>query len=340
MYPPPHPYPPATVRRWWQHPVLIVVALLTFPPAGIVLAWASRWSRTRKIVATVLVVPWFFVLLLSDPPKKTGADAKPQPAVTTTVTVTPSNPSAPSPGAGPAEPPPGLVGKNLREAKAAASAAGYGTISHDAGPDRAGQWDDDNWRVCFQGPAASRAGRKPVLDLGVVRVEWPCPAKDGDPIPYPKMPEVVGMTFAKASETLQPMGLRAIEPESAYTDVDLPDGVDSWTVCFQRPEEGAEIKYPKNETARLKLTAPGTSCPKAEYSRLRPVPAPPSSGDDEGSGSSSGGGGGAGAGAGGFGGVQYGRFCSPVGARATTTGGGPAKCFMGKDGRARWGYGS
>ncbi|WP_329377653.1 hypothetical protein OG625_07790 [Streptomyces sp. NBC_01351] len=29
-------------------------------------------------------------------------------------------------------------------------------------------------------------------------------------------------------------------------------------------------------------------------------------------------------------------FCSPVGARATTSDGHAAKCYMGRDGKARW----
>ncbi|MFD9460737.1 hypothetical protein [Streptomyces sp. NPDC060027] len=39
-------------------------------------------------------------------------------------------------------------------------------------------------------------------------------------------------------------------------------------------------------------------------------------------------------------GIRFGQYCSPVGAVATTADGRPAKCFMGRDGRARWGYNS
>ncbi|MFG2197093.1 hypothetical protein [Streptomyces sp. NPDC048639] len=38
--------------------------------------------------------------------------------------------------------------------------------------------------------------------------------------------------------------------------------------------------------------------------------------------------------------VQFGYACSPAGALGTAEDGRPAKCFMGKDGRARWGYDS
>ncbi|MFG2298561.1 hypothetical protein [Streptomyces sp. NPDC048603] len=39
-------------------------------------------------------------------------------------------------------------------------------------------------------------------------------------------------------------------------------------------------------------------------------------------------------------GIQFGYACSPVGALGVAKDGRPAKCFMGKDGRARWGYDS
>lgn len=38
--------------------------------------------------------------------------------------------------------------------------------------------------------------------------------------------------------------------------------------------------------------------------------------------------------------INFGRHCAPVGARGTTLDGRPAKCFLGRDGRARWGYDS
>lgn len=39
-------------------------------------------------------------------------------------------------------------------------------------------------------------------------------------------------------------------------------------------------------------------------------------------------------------GIQFGYACSPVGALGIEKEGRPAKCFMGSDGRARWGYDS
>ncbi|WP_327347392.1 hypothetical protein [Streptomyces europaeiscabiei] len=67
------------------------------------------------------------------------------------------------------------------------------------------------------------------------------------------------------------------------------------------------------------------------------VTAPPAagSGNDSGGGGTSGG-----SSSGGQTGVQFGYACSPVGALGTAEDGRPAKCFKGKDGRARWGYDS
>ncbi|MFF9727032.1 PASTA domain-containing protein [Streptomyces gardneri] len=195
-------------------------------------------------------------------------------------------------------------------AKAAAYSAGFNAISHDASDGDAGQWDDDNWKVCFQTSAAKKVGSMPTLDFGVVRNEWPCPAKDGEPIPYPKMPKVVGQTFEKASTTLKPLALQAIEADSAYTDVTLPAAVDDWTVCFQDPEAGEEITYPKTTTAYLKVTAPGTACPKTEFTELHPDPTPPSTDEDSDDSSSSSGGS---DGGGSVGTVTPGAYCATPG---------------------------
>ncbi|MFJ4777514.1 PASTA domain-containing protein [Streptomyces sp. NPDC088762] len=328
MYPPPHAYPPlpTPARRWWHHPALVITALVLIPPLGIALAWTGRWSKGKKIVATVLAGLWFLTPFLGDPPKKTGTEAKPQAAA-----AAPS--SSPSPGPSPSGPP-GFVGQNLRAAKSGASSAGYDSISHDASDGNAGQADEDNWKVCFQAPAAKQTGKLPTLDFAVVRNEVPCPAKNGDPIPYPKMPKVVGLTFARASGTLKPIGLRKVEPQSAYTDVSLPAAVDDWTVCFQEPAEGTEVRDPKTTTAYVKLTAPGTPCPVQQNTELHPKPTPTPDDDDSGTsstgGSASGSGGsstdGGSTGGGGAGTVTPGAFCSPAGAIGTGKNGSAYTC--------------
>ncbi|MEU8621939.1 excalibur calcium-binding domain-containing protein [Streptomyces sp. NPDC048623] len=264
----PHPYapfsPPPPARRWWQHPAVVVVALVVFPPGGIALAWLSRWARATKIIATVLAGLWFLAPFLGDPPED---DAKPK--AVAPVTATPTTAPATAPSA-----PPSFVGQNLRTAKAAAQAAGFGTVSHDASEADAGQADDGAWKVCFQAPAAQDSAAHPTLDFAVVLTGAPCPARDGDPIPYPKMPKVTGQTFATASETLAPLSLKSVETASAYTDVPLPATADDWTVCLQSPAPAAPVESPTTTAARLHLTAPGTPCPQSPNTRLHPAPKP------------------------------------------------------------------
>lgn len=169
------------------------------------------------------------------------------------------------------------------------------------------------------------------------------------PSPTPSaalMPQAVGVSYADAAHRIEAAGGGAPQLASAYTDVDLPADPAAWLVCFQSPDEGVAVKA--GET-RVVVAAPDVKCPEKEGTRLRPEPAPaappaptpeakpkpePRRTEDGGGGS----GGSGTSGGGGAGGVQFGRSCSPVGASATTVDGRPAKCFMGKDGHARWGY--
>ncbi|MGW4745408.1 PASTA domain-containing protein [Streptomyces sp. NPDC004290] len=267
--PPPPPLPPPPVSRpWWRHPGVVVGALVVLPPVGIGLAWVSPWSRPRKVIATVLAVVWTLLLVLrggSSEEKSTVSDDAPAPRSTPAVT--------PSASPSPTGPPP-LVGKSLTEAKRVASAAGFDVVSHDASDQDAEQWDASSWKVCFQTSAGQRNGGRPSLDLGVVRAEVPCPAADGEKIPWPRMPAVTGMTFARAGEALKPVGFRKVEPESAYSDVELPGVADPWKVCFQDPEPGQEIENPQYGTVYLKLAPPDAPCPDQPYARLRPEPTP------------------------------------------------------------------
>ncbi|MFC3235076.1 PASTA domain-containing protein [Streptomyces nitrosporeus] len=159
---------------------------------------------------------------------------------------------------------------------------------------------------------------------------------------------------------------------------DDPDGQAAWEVCRQQPDPGTEISTWR--PVDLWLIGPGDPCtapspkptpkpkpkpkpkpepepkPKADPEpRPRPSYGSGSGGSPSGGGTSSGGSGGgstsggsstggstggSGGTSGGGAGVGFGRYCSPVGATATTADGRPAKCYMGKDGQARWGYNS
>ncbi|MGW7436186.1 hypothetical protein [Streptomyces sp. NPDC054849] len=149
-------------RRWWQHPALIISALVVLPPAGIALAWTSGWSKGKKVVATVLAGLWFFAPFMGDPPKKSEADAKPKTAVAQTSSAAPTptasaTPSAsPTPAATPTDPlMPAVIGKPFSEAEKAVedlierelrALSAYNDV------ELPGSYAD--WVVCFQGPAA------------------------------------------------------------------------------------------------------------------------------------------------------------------------------------------
>lgn len=45
-----------TEKPWYMQNFWIIILLLVFWPVGVYLCWKSDWSRTVKIVATVLVL--------------------------------------------------------------------------------------------------------------------------------------------------------------------------------------------------------------------------------------------------------------------------------------------
>ncbi|MFF5391430.1 hypothetical protein ACFY5H_24255 [Streptomyces sp. NPDC013012] len=248
--PSPSPSPPPAARPWWRRPGPVALGVLAVFAGGLVLFGGP-----------------------SGEPGGSAGDAKrggrPE------ASASPSSAGAADTGApstGPPTPtgPPQLVGKVLKEAREAADGAGYDVVTHDASDRNDGQWDADGWKVCFQTAGGQRGGGRPVLDLGVVRVDSPCPAADGEEVSWPSMPGVAGTDFARAGEILKEVGIRKVRPESVYTDVTLPADPSAWRVCFQDPAPGKEIENPQYATAYLKLAPPDAACPEEPYARLRP----------------------------------------------------------------------
>ncbi|MER5205278.1 excalibur calcium-binding domain-containing protein [Streptomyces sp. NPDC002825] len=282
---------PVREESRWRRPGVVVLCLVLLPPLGIVLAWRSRWSPGRKVLATVLSAVWFVAVGTSDPPadKPAVADAKPQvsrfPAYT---------PYTPTPTPTVRRVVADYTGQNLETASQAAYEAGFRARSHDATEDDKMQLVDGNWKVCFQEPAAGETatteeGRRIGIEFAVVQKSSPCPARDGDAVVFPKVPNVVGKTFAAGSAALRKAGLSEIQGASVYTDVDLAARHDDWRICFQDPEAGEDIERPEYMTVRLSLARPGLSCPSEDYARLNPEPDPNRHGSGDGSGSGSGG---------------------------------------------------
>ncbi|MFJ5780031.1 hypothetical protein [Streptomyces sp. NPDC093094] len=232
------------------------------------------------------------------------------------------------------------------------------------------------WRVCFQSPSADVPSWPSLITLTLYAVPERelCPAwlQASRRI---LMPDLVGEQFDGASRALGDLGIDQTDAFHAHTGERLDEGgsqdLADWLVCRQRPEPGSEVSTTTQPD--LWLISSGTSCTEPSPSpspspkpspkpKPKPKPEPrPSQGTSgggsggggtgkgssdptsSGSGGSSGGSGGttgSSGGSGGRAGVQFGQYCSPVGATATTGDGRPAKCFMGSDGQARWGYNS
>ncbi|MFJ8636427.1 hypothetical protein [Streptomyces sp. NPDC093568] len=219
------------------------------------------------------------------------------------------------------------------------------------------------WRVCFQTPSGGETVRPSarMLTLYAVPEEEACPTRLFSSRRV-VMPDLLGESFDDASRVLDDIGMAHIAAWHAHTGKRLDErsqDLDDWRVCRQEPEPDSEVLA--SVQAGLWLIGPGAPCtqpspkptpkpkPKPEPkpradppSRSGTVAGTTGGGSDNGgsTGGSSSSSGGATGGTGSQAGIQFGQHCSPVGATATTDDGRPAKCFMGKDGRPRWGYNS
>ncbi|WP_406057867.1 excalibur calcium-binding domain-containing protein [Streptomyces sp. NBC_01077] len=310
--------PPAG-ERWWRQPGFVVFCLFLMPPAGIVLAWRTRWSPGRKVLATVLSGIWFVAVGTSEPStdKPAVADAKPL-ATTRPTAFAPYTPPTPTPTPTVRRVVADYRGQNLETASRAAYEAGFRTRSHDATEADKMQLVDGNWKVCFQEPAAGETataekGRRIRIEFAVVEKSSPCPARDGAAVVFPKVPNVVGKTFAKGSAELRKVGLTEIRGAGVYTDVELSARHDDWRICFQSPEAGEDVERPEYMSVRLSLARPGLACPSEDYARLYGDPDPDPNRHGSGSGSGSGGSGGSDSGGSGSGGgLAYYKNCDAV----------------------------
>ncbi|WP_420710769.1 MULTISPECIES: excalibur calcium-binding domain-containing protein [unclassified Streptomyces] len=208
MYPPPHAYAPAPMpvpkppRRWWQHPALIITALVVFPPAGIALAWTSQWERTQKILATVLSGIWFLIPLLSDPPEETGAEGKAQTTAAASASPAPNSSPPPAPTPTPSAEPqmPSAVGRPYAQAQKTVEELIDGELKAlSAYADVSLPADYGTWLVCFQDvTAGSRlVARSAAPVVHLVAPGTACPATPGTDLrPKPAAPAPAPTTAA------------------------------------------------------------------------------------------------------------------------------------------------
>ncbi|MEU5121881.1 PASTA domain-containing protein [Streptomyces asoensis] len=253
------------------------------------------------------------------------------------------------------------TGRPLDEAEKDARSAGYTAVNHDAAVEDRMIILRSGWTVCFQ--ESDAAGK--TIDFAAVRTSEPCPEKDGGPLPWPKMPDVVGATYNKAVEDLKQAGLDLdrVTLDDVYLDIDTPtaaeaaqDG-DDWRVCFQSPDEGAKVDSATTVTLDLGQWTDADlvqRCPSKKdttYKIPANDPAYDSGDGNDGSGSGSGttdrdsaaphrdsssSSGGSTGGGTSVGTVHPGSFCSPAGAAGVSSAGTPMVCGPGSDGRNRW----
>ncbi|WP_329855515.1 excalibur calcium-binding domain-containing protein [Streptomyces sp. SP18ES09] len=285
------------VERWWRRSGTAVLCLVLLPPLGVFLAWRCRWPVGRKVTATVLSCVWFVAVGTGGPPADGPAAADTAPKPRTLPSFTPYAPPTPTPTPLVRRVVADYAGQNLEAASRAAYEAGFRARSHDATEDDRTQLVDGNWKVCFQDPVAGATatieeGRRARIEFAVVEKSSPCPARDGEAVVFPRVPHVVGRTFAAGSAVLRKAGLTEILGVGASTDVDLAARHEDWPVCFQDPEADEAIERPASMTVRLSLTRPGVPCPAEDHARLHPEPDPAPDSGRHGSGSGSGSGGG------------------------------------------------
>jgi hypothetical protein len=154
---------------------------------------------------------------------------------------------------------PDLVGKGLQSAQNTAQAAGFFNLtSHDSFARGRNQIQDRNWKVCFQAPKAGRHSTKTRIDLGTVKLDESCPAKDAA-TPQSvgtQMPELTGKSVKVARLSLDSATSVDVKDASGEKRAILVDS--NWKVCGQDPKPGTKLTgHPVSLTA-VKF---GESCP-------------------------------------------------------------------------------
>lgn len=151
------------------------------------------------------------------------------------------------------------VGKSIDIAVERARQAGLSVGIHDASDrDEAPRGD---WTVCFEKATLSDVVFAAVPD------EAPCPKKDGQRIPWPKMPNVKDTTYAKAvvklEDTVGEVALKAAyEDEAAYDTNNETGDYANWRVCFQSVKAGTALPHEPDVT--LHAVENGEACPSAK----------------------------------------------------------------------------
>ncbi|MFJ8939802.1 PASTA domain-containing protein [Streptomyces sp. NPDC102365] len=282
-FPPSPPFvPPRT--PWWRTTWAHVGCVLAVPALGLLneflgflmllvalflLWWGNAWRKSWKVTATVAAVLLFGMVLPPAPQDgtshtATGVDGKARNAGGLGGSPSPSGSvvggKAPRP-----TPDPEITdyrGLRLDTARERAQAAGFAVGDHNASDQNDSIWMRSNWTVCFQQVGISAAGTRTV-DFGAVRTGTPCPGRDGGPIPWPKMPNLIGATWKVAQKKLATLDIRSDRTyaETVYENDALPDEgeYDEWKVCAHDPVPRERV--PAGTSVTLWLSAPDNHCP-------------------------------------------------------------------------------
>ncbi|MCX5387475.1 Stk1 family PASTA domain-containing Ser/Thr kinase [Streptomyces sp. NBC_00083] len=180
--------------------------------------------------------------------------------------------------------------KPLDQAEKLARAAGFTPTRHDAAAEHRAVIVESGWTVCFQKVDAPAKN----IDFAAVKSGEPCPRKDGDPLPWPTMPNVVGATYNAASKELKQAGidLGSVRLDDVYLDVDAPTAEeaaehgDEWRVCFQSPGDRTKVTSTTPVTLDLGRWTDADNvqqCPKAKNTTYKVPANDPSRKADDGS---------------------------------------------------------
>ncbi|MFF5366011.1 hypothetical protein [Streptomyces sp. NPDC013187] len=173
-------------------------------------------------------------------------DVAATPKTTVTITATPSSAGS-------------QIGKSVDSALERARQTGLRVVVHDASDQDKTPGGD--WTVCFEKATLSK------VDFAAVPDGAPCPEKDGQRIPWPKMPDVKGTTYAEAVEKLGD-AVGAVVIKAAYEDEAASDTNNEvgdyahWKVCFQSVRVGTRLDHEPDIT--LLAVQEGEACPSSK----------------------------------------------------------------------------
>ena len=200
--------------------------------------------RARAITSVALTVAGLLLAgCENDTPTQTAT-----PTLTTPMLSTPAPKQLPS-----------LVGMGLQSAQDAAQQAGFFNLaSHDSLGRTRTQILDRNWKVCFQTPAPGLVATDQKIDLGAVKLEEECPAKEAGPAPKADvtMPDFAGKALSVARQALD-LGTSILTKDvSGMGRIILLES--NWKVCRQSPSPGTKLAGQPVTLSAVKFEEP---CP-------------------------------------------------------------------------------